>query len=66
MIAAYKDMHAYPATVTFTDTYDIPDSQEPVKVAFLGNANTAVQGANNLADFLVGARPTMSSTTSSR
>jgi hypothetical protein len=32
-------MKAYPATVTFTTGSEIPDSQEPVKIAFLGKAN---------------------------
>ncbi|HEX2591656.1 MAG TPA: MBL fold metallo-hydrolase [Rhizomicrobium sp.] len=40
IIAGYKDMKAYPATKTFTDTFDIPDSQTPVEVRFLGLANT--------------------------
>jgi len=40
IVAGYKDMQAYPATVTFTDKYAIPDSEEPVEIAFLGKANT--------------------------
>jgi glyoxylase-like metal-dependent hydrolase (beta-lactamase superfamily II) len=40
IVAGYKNMQAYPATVTFTDTYNIPDSEEPVEIAFLGKANT--------------------------
>ncbi|MGN6515848.1 MAG: MBL fold metallo-hydrolase [Rhizomicrobium sp.] len=40
MIAGYKSLQAYPATVTFTQGYEIPDSEEPVKIAFLGKANT--------------------------
>ncbi|HSM95500.1 MAG TPA: MBL fold metallo-hydrolase [Rhizomicrobium sp.] len=40
MVAAYKVLQAYPATVTFTDKYVIADSAEPVEIAFLGKANT--------------------------
>ena len=40
MVAGYKDMRSYPAMVTFTDKLSIPDSEEPVEVSFLGNANT--------------------------
>ncbi|MGN6149240.1 MAG: MBL fold metallo-hydrolase [Rhizomicrobium sp.] len=40
IVAGYKDMPAYPAAVTFTDSYKIPDSEEPVEIAFLGKANT--------------------------
>jgi glyoxylase-like metal-dependent hydrolase (beta-lactamase superfamily II) len=40
IVAGYKNMQAYPATATFTDKYAIPDSSEPVEIAFLGNANT--------------------------
>jgi glyoxylase-like metal-dependent hydrolase (beta-lactamase superfamily II) len=40
IVAGYKNMQAYPATVTFTDKYAIADSQEPVEIAFLGKANT--------------------------
>jgi glyoxylase-like metal-dependent hydrolase (beta-lactamase superfamily II) len=39
-VAGYKDMKAYPATRTFTDRFDIPDSETPVEVMFLGKANT--------------------------
>lgn len=40
IVAGYKDMRAYPASVTFTGTYAIPDRDEPVEIAFLGKANT--------------------------
>lgn len=40
IVTGYKNMQAYPATVTFTDTYEIADSEEPVEIAFLGKANT--------------------------
>lgn len=40
IVAGYKNMQAYPATVTFTENYEIADSKEPVEIAFLGKANT--------------------------
>ena len=40
IVAGYKDMKVYPAAVTFSDRFDIPDSEAPVEVMFLGNANT--------------------------
>lgn len=40
IVAGYRNMQAYPATVTFTDKYEIPDSEEPVEITFLGKANT--------------------------
>jgi len=40
IVMGYKNMQAYPATVTFTENYEIADSKEPVEIAFLGKANT--------------------------
>jgi len=40
IVAGYRNLQAYPATVTFTERYEIPDSSEPVEIAFLGKANT--------------------------
>ena len=40
IVAGYRDMRAWPATLTFTDKLTIPDSQTPVEVMFLGRANT--------------------------
>jgi glyoxylase-like metal-dependent hydrolase (beta-lactamase superfamily II) len=40
MVAGYTGMKVYPADVTFTDRYDIPDRTAPVEVRFLGRGNT--------------------------
>jgi glyoxylase-like metal-dependent hydrolase (beta-lactamase superfamily II) len=40
MVAAYANMKAYPADVTFTDKLSIPDTDTPLEVSFLGRANT--------------------------
>jgi glyoxylase-like metal-dependent hydrolase (beta-lactamase superfamily II) len=40
MVAGLKDLRAYPADVTFTDSYDLPDRTAPVQVKFLGRGNT--------------------------
>jgi glyoxylase-like metal-dependent hydrolase (beta-lactamase superfamily II) len=40
MVAGYAGMGVYPADVTFTDRYDIPDKAAPVQVRFLGRGNT--------------------------
>jgi glyoxylase-like metal-dependent hydrolase (beta-lactamase superfamily II) len=40
MVEAYKDLKAYPATVTFTDSLTLNDDVSPVEIMFLGKANT--------------------------
>ena len=40
MIEAYKDLKAYPATITFTDRLTLNDEIAPVEIMFLGKANT--------------------------
>ncbi len=40
IVAAYKDLKAYPADITFTDEIAIPDADTPLEVRFLGRANT--------------------------
>jgi glyoxylase-like metal-dependent hydrolase (beta-lactamase superfamily II) len=40
VVAGYKDMRAYPATITFSDRLTIPDGTTPVEIMFLGKANT--------------------------
>lgn len=40
MVAAYKDLKAYPAQLTFADRILIPDKDVPIEVRFLGRANT--------------------------
>jgi glyoxylase-like metal-dependent hydrolase (beta-lactamase superfamily II) len=40
MVAGYTGLKVYPADVTFTDRYDIPDRAAPVQVLFLGRGNT--------------------------
>ena len=40
MVAGYSAMSTYPADVTFTDRYDLPDRLAPVQVRFLGRGNT--------------------------
>ena len=40
IVKGYANLKAYPATRTFDDTFDIPDSVTPVQVMFLGKANT--------------------------
>jgi glyoxylase-like metal-dependent hydrolase (beta-lactamase superfamily II) len=40
MVAGYSGLSVYPADVTFTDRYDIPDAAAPVEVLFLGRGNT--------------------------
>jgi glyoxylase-like metal-dependent hydrolase (beta-lactamase superfamily II) len=40
MVDGYSSLSLYPADVTFTDRYDIPDRTAPVQVRFLGRGNT--------------------------
>ncbi|HEY0107077.1 MAG TPA: MBL fold metallo-hydrolase [Rhizomicrobium sp.] len=40
IVAGYRDLKAYPATRTFTDTFAVPDSETPVEILFFGKANT--------------------------
>jgi len=40
IVAGYRDMKAYPATLTFRDRLTIPDNVMPVEIMFLGRANT--------------------------
>jgi glyoxylase-like metal-dependent hydrolase (beta-lactamase superfamily II) len=40
MVAAYKNLRAYPANLTFEDSLALPDSETPLEVRFLGEANT--------------------------
>jgi len=40
MVDGYAHLTLYPADVTFTDRYDIPDRTAPVQVLFLGRGNT--------------------------
>jgi glyoxylase-like metal-dependent hydrolase (beta-lactamase superfamily II) len=40
IVAGYHNLRAFPPALTFSERFSIPDSEEPVEVAFLGNANT--------------------------
>jgi len=40
MVEGYARLTLYPADVTFTDRYDLPDRTAPVQVLFLGRGNT--------------------------
>jgi glyoxylase-like metal-dependent hydrolase (beta-lactamase superfamily II) len=40
MVAGYTSLKVYPPTLTFTDRIDLPDSDAPVEVLFLGRGNT--------------------------
>jgi glyoxylase-like metal-dependent hydrolase (beta-lactamase superfamily II) len=40
IVAGYKDLKAYPATLTFHQSVTIADADMPVEVSFLGKANT--------------------------
>jgi len=40
LVEAYQDLKAYPADITFTDAIDLPDAEAPLRVMFLGRANT--------------------------
>lgn len=40
IVAGYHNLRAFAPTVTFSERFSIPDNDEPVEVAYLGNANT--------------------------
>jgi glyoxylase-like metal-dependent hydrolase (beta-lactamase superfamily II) len=40
MVAGYKNLHAYPANLTFEESLALPDTETPLEVRFLGKANT--------------------------
>lgn len=40
IVQAYKDLKAYPATLTFGNHLSIPDEKAAVEIVFLGKANT--------------------------
>lgn len=40
IVAGYKNLRVYPATLTFTDRVTLPDAEAPLEISFLGLANT--------------------------
>jgi glyoxylase-like metal-dependent hydrolase (beta-lactamase superfamily II) len=40
LVAGYHNLRAFPPAVTFSERLSIPDRDEPVEIAYLGNANT--------------------------
>src|SRR6202034_1804347 len=40
IVQGFKNLKAYPATLTFGDHLSIPDEKAPVEIVFLGKANT--------------------------
>jgi glyoxylase-like metal-dependent hydrolase (beta-lactamase superfamily II) len=40
MVAGYEGLKAWPATLTFKDSIELPDEQTPLHLLFLGKANT--------------------------
>lgn len=40
MVAAYQNLKAWPADITFDDKLDLPDAVAPVSIRFIGRANT--------------------------